>query len=274
MVKAERWARRLMPAPEWRALQDVRLRDEGHGFDTFGAHADWVRLGWGLMRPLYRYYFRLSSHQAHHIPAAGAAMLAANHSGTVPIDGMMLWADVLRRTHRVTRVVADNFVPRLPFVAPLFFRAGAIGGSRRNVHVLLDRGELLAVFPEGVPGISKRFTQRYQLQNWREGHVELALKHRAPVVPVAIIGAEEQMPQLAKLPIRLFGAPYLPITATPVPLPVHYHIHYGAPIHLEAHFDPAGADDPDLLEQAAQHVRAAVESLIAKGLRERRGVFR
>ena len=107
------------------------------------------------------------------------------------------------------------------------------------------------------------------------GHAELALRHCAPVVPVAIIGAEEQWPQLARIErFHPFGAPYLPIPATPLPLPVRFHIWYGEPIHLDARWSPEEADDPNVAEEAASLVKDAVQRLIDRGLNERKGMFR
>lgn len=253
------------------------MPDAGHGFDAFGLNRQWVDFGVGLMRGMYDYWFRVKSYGHAHIPASGPVIVAANHSGTLPFDAMMLWADIVQKSEplRVPRIVADHFVPNLPFVSTLFSRTGAVGGSRGNMQRLLKRGELVGVFPEGTPGIGKSFWERYQLQPWRVGHVELALKCRAPVVPVGIVGAEEQMPQLGKLPVgsKLFGAPYLPITLTPLPLPVRYHIRYGEPLRLHERFDPAYAAEPEVLAEGAELVAAEVRRLLDEGLRERRGVF-
>lgn len=257
-------------------LSTAKTNDLGYGYDAFGMHPDWVGLGLGLMRPMYEQWFRVRSTGHHNIPASGAAILAANHSGTLPFDAMMTWADAVQHTDpvRVPRPIIDYFVDKLPFINTLFTRVGAVGGSRGNVHNLLSDGELLLLFPEGVPGISKPFSERYQLQTWRGGHVELAIRHRAPVVPVAVIGAEEQLPQLAKLPISLFGAPFLPITPTIVlPLPVRYHIYYGEPIAVHEDYPPEAATDPVAVAEAAARVKSAVEALIARGLEEREGVF-
>lgn len=269
-----RW---LLPARERARLEAVCLDDAGHGYDVFGAHRDWIRFGAGLMRPLYEAWFRVSATGAEHLPRRGAAILAANHSGTLPYDAAMLWADVLRHTDppRLLRPVLDHFVPALPFAGTLFARVGAVGGSRENVAHLLERGELLLIFPEGTVGIGKPFAKRYQLEHWRVGHVELAIRHRAPVVPVAVIGAEEQMPQIARITrgAQLFGAPYLPIPLTPLPLPVHYHVYYGAPIALAERYRPEDADRPEVLRDAAGEIRAAVAALLERGLDERQGIF-
>lgn len=186
---------RLSPGDRER-LRGLRYQDAGHGYDPFGLHPGWIAAFTALWRPLYEGWFRVSSHGAGHVPAQGPAILAANHSGVWPIDGVMIYLDVLRHGDppRVARPVADHFVPALPFVSTVFSRCGVVGGSRGNVHALLERGELLLIFPEGVPGISKPFRERYRLRPFRIGHAELAIRHRVPVVPVAVIGAEEQFP--------------------------------------------------------------------------------
>jgi 1-acyl-sn-glycerol-3-phosphate acyltransferase len=251
----------------------IGFRDAGHGYDTFGMKPSAVDLAARLGAPIYERYFRVESLGAEHVPRDGAAILVANHAGLLPVDGAVLWLDVLRRTDRVPRVVADWFVPRLPFVATVFARCGVVGGSRTNARRLLDDGELLAIFPEGVTGVGKPFRARYHLQAWRVGHAELALRHRAPVVPVAIVGAEESWPIAVKIPAHPFGAPYLPVPASPLPLPVRYHIRYGEPLALHAGLAGDAADDPELVAAAALRTRAALQDLLASALAARKGVF-
>ncbi|MGM0577523.1 MAG: lysophospholipid acyltransferase family protein [Myxococcota bacterium] len=275
MVRA--LASRLLPPEELDRVEHLPHHDAGYGYDAFGMHPEWVALGLGLCRPLYRRWFRVTSHGAHHIPQEGGAILASNHSGGLPFDGMMIWTDVVQQTDppRVPRIIADNFVPMLPIVSTIFARAGAVGGTRGNVRRLLEMGEILLVFPEGVPGIGKPFHRRYRLQDWRVGHAELAIRHRVPVIPVGVVGAEEQLPQLTRIDrLHPFGAPYLPIPAVPFPLPVHYHIWYGEPISLQDDYAPERSDDPEVIEEASARVRDAVQRLLDRGVRERRGVFR
>ena len=266
----------LLGGPEVRdRAERLAYADAGHGFDRFGMHPDFVAFGDAIAAPLYDRYFRVVSHGAEHIPASGPAILAANHSGTIPIDGAMLWMDVYRNTQppRAARPVADYFVSTLPVVSTLFARCGVVGGSRGNARALLEAGELLLIFPEGVPGIGKPFQQRYQLQEWRQGHCELAIRYRAPVVPVGIVGAEEQMPQLARIPLPGSPLPYLPIPATLFPLPVRYHVWYGEPIRVDQDYRPEDADDPETVREAAARVKAAVQALLQRGLAERKGIF-
>ncbi len=273
---ARRIAQILLPPAERERLARLTLPDAGHGYDVFGLHPAWVALGAGLGRALYDHYFRVESIGAEKIPSRGPAILAANHAGMLPLDGLMLYLDVLRRTEppRLVRPVADWFVPLLPLVSTIYARGGVVSGSRRNVARLLESGELIELFPEGVAGIGKPFSERYHLQGWTVGHAELAIRHRVPVVPVGIIGSEEQWIEILRLRrFHLFGAPYLPVPLFLLPLPVRYHIYYGEPLVLHEGRTEADADDPAILEAAATRVRQAVEALLARGLRERRGIF-
>jgi 1-acyl-sn-glycerol-3-phosphate acyltransferase len=257
-------------------VRSIPFRDAGHGYDLFGYEPLHAAFALALLEPVHRRWFRARAYGVEHVPAEGPALLVANHSGTLPFDAMMLWTDVILRRRRLPRPVADYFVATLPFVGTLFARGGTVGGTVGNLRVLLESGELVMIFPEGVPGIAKPFRERYQLREFHVGHAELAIRHRAPVVPVGIVGAEEQMPQLARLPVpgNPFGIPFLPVPLTPVPLPVRYHLHYGEPLRLDEGLRPEDADDPEVVRQAAGRVRSAVRALVERGLRLREGVFR
>jgi len=262
--------------PAGRPDRPYAYADAGHGYDRFGMHPSFVEFGDALVTPLYDRYFRVLSYGGEHIPASGPAILAANHSGNLPIDGMMLYADVIRHTNppRIPRPVADHFVTALPFISTLFARAGVVGGTRGNARALLEGGEMLMIFPEGVPGIIKRFSERYQLQEWRPGHCELAIRHSAPVVPVGIVGAEEQLPQIGRIPLPDgMPLPFIPVPATLIPLPVRYHIHYGEPLRFDLEYKPSDADNPEIVREAARRVKAKVQQLLDDGVKARKGVF-
>lgn len=269
--------RTLLPRAERERLKGLAVQDAGHGYDLLGMHPDSVAFAKALARFPYERWFRVISHGAEHIPKTGAAVLACNHSGMLPIDGTMVVIDVLEHTDppRLPRAIGDAFIPFLPWLGTAFSRAGMVSGSRGNFRYLLDSGELVLVFPEGVPGISKGFKKRYQLQEWRVGHVELAIRHRAPVIPVAVIGAEESWIQIAKLEgFHLFGAPFLPVPLTPFPLPVRFHIYYGEPLALHERWTYDEALDPNVARAAADLVKGEVQALIERGLRQRKGWFR
>ena len=259
-----------------RLARQAPFHDAGHGYDVFGLHPPTLAAAVSAGAALYERYFRVDSRGIEHVPATGAAILVANHGGVLPVDAAMMCLDVLRRMDppRIPRAIADHFVPRLPFVSTLLARLGAVSGTRANVRALLEQGELVAIWPEGVAGPAKPFKDRYRIQAWHVGFAELAIRYNVPVVPVAIVGAEESWPLAMKLRgLRVFGSPYLPVPATPIPLPAHYHLRYGEPLHLNgaAH---RKIDDPDVIANAATRVRVAVERLLDDTLRARPGVFR
>jgi 1-acyl-sn-glycerol-3-phosphate acyltransferase len=271
------FANLALPDAELDRLRELHFRDAGHGFDPFGLSPDHVAFGQAVVSPLYERYFRVKSFGHEGLPQTGPAVIAANHSGNIPIDGMMIWSDVLRNTRppRVVRAIADHFVPSLPFIGTFFARGGMVGGSRGNAQTLLEAGELLLIFPEGTPGILKPFRDRYKLQRFREGHAEMAIRHGAPIVPVGVVGGEEQLPALftSRRLGRMFGIPGVPIPAVPLPLPVRYYLYYGEPIAVHEEFSPEDADDPKVVRAVAGRVQAAVQALIQRGLAERPGVF-
>lgn len=252
-----------------RIARTSSFHDEGHGFDVFGFHPPALAAAVQASAPIYERYFRVDSVGAEQIPASGPAIVIANHAGVLPVDAAMLCLDILRRSARIPRAVSDHFVPRLPIVSTYFARLGVVSGTRTNVRTLLERGELIVIWPEGVSGMSKRFADRYHLQHWSVGFAELALRYHAPVIPVAVLGAEESWPLLGKLRVQLFGSPYLPVPATLLPLPTHYHIRYGSPLQLEG-----APEDPHDVTAAAERARDELAHLLRDALDARRGVFR
>lgn len=260
-----------------RVVRQAGFQDAGYGYDLFGYHPPSLARAVELAAPIYERYFRVDSRGIEDLPARGPAIVVANHGGVLPVDAAMLCLDLVRNTEppRIPRPVTDHFVPHLPFVSTLFARLGAVSGTRANVHALLERGELVVIWPEGVAGPAKRFHDRYRLQHWCVGFAELALRFRAPVIPCAVIGAEESWPLVGKLRhLHAFGIPYLPIAASPVPLPAHYHIRYGQPMYLDELPASADPDDPDVVANAATRVQVALEHLIDDTRCARRGVFR
>jgi 1-acyl-sn-glycerol-3-phosphate acyltransferase len=171
--------------------------------------------------------------------------------------------------------MVEKFIPTLPFASYLLTRWGQITGTPENCRQLLESDEAVLVFPEGVRGISKPFSQRYQLQEFGLGFMRLALATGTPIVPVAVIGAEEQAPAVNVKPLaRLFGAPAFPVMPFPpffplLPLPVKYRLHFGEP--LQPTGDPD--DDDEVIADKVRAVRARIQSLLRLGLEERRHVF-
>lgn len=247
-----------------------------YGVDPYGFDAQFTVSAIAPFLWLYRKYFRVATYGIEKVPPDGRVLLVANHSGQLPFDAAMLGVALLveKDPPRAARALVEKWVPRLPFVSSFYARLGQVVGTPENCRRLLAAGEALLVFPEGVRGLNKPFAERYRLKGFGTGFMRLALETGAPIVPVGIVGAEEQAPSLTNLePLaRLLGMPALPLTPTglvPLPLPTRYHIHFGEPLSFTGSPD----DEDAVLEEKVSKVRAAVEALIQSGLAARKHVF-
>ena len=278
-------AKKLMPQEEFEKLSSLPINDLGFGFDMFGLEKESAVLAFAFARYLYKYWFRVESHGHENIPESGPVLIVPNHSGVIPLDAAMVAVDLAMKLKkpRITRAVVDNFMGYLPFISTFFYRVGQVVGARRNFDDLLRCGEMVAVFPEGTRGTGKLFSQRYKLQRFPVGFIEMSLDHRAPIVPTAVIGSEEQAPMLGDIkPLaRLFKFPYVPITPTfpwlgplgLIPLPVKYHVRYGEPFKFYEEYPPETTQDPEKIRFLADKVRLAIQEMVNKGLEERKSVF-
>ncbi len=261
------------------------LRSRADDFDDFGLDPAFERRVQPAVEFLYKAYFRNSVEGVDNVPAEGRCIVVANHSGALPLDGPMLRA-ALRIEHkqkRDLRWLAEDFVYYLPFAGVFMNRVGAVRACPENAERLLEKESLVAVFPEGVHGIKKLFRERYHLQRFgRGGYIRLCLRMRAPIVPCAIIGAEESSPLLYRLEglTELVGLPYFPITPTfpwlgplgLLPAPAKWRMRFGEPIHLDS-YGPEAADDHVLVGRLSERVRSAIQAMLDSGLRERRSVW-
>jgi 1-acyl-sn-glycerol-3-phosphate acyltransferase len=253
------------------------VRGNEFGFDEFGMSRESIRAAVKVSRWIYRHYFRAAAFGVENIPAHGRVILVANHSGQLPWDGVALSAACFLEPPqpRVVRSMVEYFVPTVPFASYLLARWGQITGTPENCRRLLAAEEAVLVFPEGARGIAKSFAKRYQLAEFGKGFMRLALEMSAPIVPVAVIGAEEQAPAVNfKLLARLLGAPSFPVVPYPpfvpiVPLPVKYRLYFGEPIRVTG--DPD--DDDDALDDKVKIVKNQIQAMIRQGLRERAHVF-
>jgi 1-acyl-sn-glycerol-3-phosphate acyltransferase len=248
-----------------------RLVPEGLRHDAFGLAPDVVRRALPFFELLYRRWFRVRSEGHEHVPAEGPAILVANHGGLLPFDGAMCVLDVFLHTEppRLPRALVDRFAGRLPFVNVFFARAGQVMATRENFRELLRRGELVLVFPEGIAGIRKTVSQRYRLQPFHTGFAEEALRARVPIVPVTIVGAEDQAPILYDVrPLaRRLGLPVAPVTPTfpwlgplgLLPYPVRYRILYGEALRPAERHGPEAAEDARSVQAIASEVRRIVQ---------------
>lgn len=278
-------AERVLPKNEQDILLKMKkhFRDEGFGYDVFGFEPEFTLACYMFFNLFYKYWFRVSSEGHGNIPSNGPVILAPNHSGAIPIDFIMIAIDIMKKhpNPRLARGVVDFFAGALPYINLLIYRSGSVIGARENVEALLKNGDLVVIFPEGTKGIGKPFKDRYKLRNFNVGFVELSIKYRAPIVPVAVIGAEEQHPQIGRIKWlgRLFGLPYIPVTPTfpwfgllgLIPLPTKYYIYYGKPFRFYQRYKEV--PEPSLLQELAERVRKRVQDMINEGLKKRKGVF-
>ncbi|MFD5429973.1 lysophospholipid acyltransferase family protein [Streptomyces sp. NPDC127084] len=238
-----------------------------------------------LVRPLYDKYFRVEVKGIENIPSQGGALVVANHSGTIPLDGLMMQVAVHDNhpAERHLRLLAADLVFMLPVINELARKAGHTLACTEDAEQLLRKGEVVGVMPEGFKGIGKPFSERYKLQRFgRGGFVSTALRAGVPIVPCSIVGAEEIYPMIgnAKTLARLLGFPYFPLTPTfpwlgplgAVPLPTKWTIQFGEPIETDG-YPPEAAEDPMLMFNLTDQVREQIQHTLYKLLVQRRSVF-
>ncbi len=261
------------------------LRAHAEEIDDFGFDPDFEHRLKPLLNFLFKRYFRVETRGIDNIPDSGRAVIVANHSGTLPLDGVML-REALREHHptsRDLRWLAEDFLFYLPFIGVAMNRIGAVRACQENAQRLLATDHLVAVFPEGEKGIKKLFGQRYQLQRFgRGGFIRLCLRTKSPLIPCAIVGAEETNPMLYRFDnaSRLLGLEYLPVTPTfpwlgplgLVPAPTKWKITFGEPIELDG-YGPEAADDHVLIGRLSERVRTTISSMLDSSLRSRKSVW-
>ncbi|MGZ4188970.1 MAG: lysophospholipid acyltransferase family protein [Actinomycetota bacterium] len=270
---------------EWAdTAQHVVERHLGPDRPKAGEHdPQLVRALMPLALPVYSLYWRVDTYGIENIPTEGPAMLTCNHSGTIPIDGAMLKLAVLKDHGRNPWLLAGDIALKIPGFGSFIRTAGNAPADRDATLKLMRSGELLGVFPEGYKGIGKGWRKRYQLQRFgRGGFVEVCMETGAPIIPVAIIGAEEAYPMIGNIGFlaRRIGAPYFPITPTfpllgplgAIPFPSKWIIAFGEPIPT-IQYGPKAVEDTQFVLELTEHVRQTVQDLINENLAKRRHTF-
>lgn len=262
-------------AAEIFALLDQRYANAP---DPWGLERETIKSALKVVWPLYRHYFQVRLFGAEKI-LDQPVMVVANHTGQIAMDGVLLYCAFLTQIHppRVMRAMVERFVTRLPFMGSLFAQGGAVLGDRQNCQYLIEHGESLMVFPEGVRGIAKNTHDFYKVQTFSKGFYRMALIQHTPIIPCAIIGCEEMYPyvyQPRDLARRL-GIPALPLSASflmgplgLLPLPSPVDIVLGDPIFPPPELD---ADAPDkAIEDQVTAIQATIQELVRQGLKNRR----
>jgi 1-acyl-sn-glycerol-3-phosphate acyltransferase len=247
-----------------------------HGFDT-----DFLEKADPILDFLYSKYFRVRLLGMENVPSDGPALVVANHSGGLPYDGAMLIHafHCLHPQRRKLRPLVANVAFRSRWMAPVGAKIGGVRASMENAMELLNRGELVGVFPEGLKGVGKLYRERYRLSHFgRGGFVRLARQANVPIIPVAIVGAEEIHPLLGRVTslAKPLGIPYIPITPTfpllgplgLLPVPRKWSIQIGPPIEV-----PKNGESAEGTLETAEAVRRRIDQMIAELLVQRRSIL-
>jgi 1-acyl-sn-glycerol-3-phosphate acyltransferase len=274
------------------AVRDEDLRDHLPGIEPERRLNDWGRseriegfMDRTLVEFFYRYWFRAEVEGIENVPATGGALLVSNHSGALPPDAAMI-AKAIREEHprpRPLNLTVEHFFKGYPGFSMLIPKIGGVAAHPANVHRLLfDEQQLVLVFPEGRKGTEKLYRNRYKLRRFgRGGFVEAAMRARAPIVPVCVVGAEEAMPVFAHFNLlqRMTGLIYAPLTPTfphfgPLGmlayLPAKFKLRFLEPIH----FDEEGMhEDKALVQTVAHDVRARIQENLFEMISKRQSVW-
>jgi 1-acyl-sn-glycerol-3-phosphate acyltransferase len=269
-----------------RFLAFLRRRVAGdYRIDEYGFDQEITeRFLMAALRPIAQKWFRIEVRGIENIPTDGGALVVSNHSGTVPVDGLMTMVTIHDEVGRFLRPLGADLVFRMPFVGSMARRSGATLACNEDAERMLTGGELVGVWPEGFKGIGKPYSERYKLQRFgRGGFVAAAIRTGVPIIPLSVVGAEEIYPLVGNVPslARLLGVPYIPITPFfpllgplgLVPLPSKWLLEFGEPIRTDE-FDAGAADDPMLVFNVTDQVRETIQQTLYSSLMKRQSVFR
>jgi 1-acyl-sn-glycerol-3-phosphate acyltransferase len=261
-------------------LRHIPTEVNEYGYDPFGLHPETLEDVMLFGALLYDYWFRVETYGIERVPK-GRVLLISNHAGQVALDAVMIGTAMLLEgtPPRAIRGMGEFWLPTLPWVNLFMVRTGSVVGTRKNCIDLLDADEAVIAFPEGVRGMNKLYRDAYQLKEFGHGFMRLALATDTPIVPIAVIGSEEQAPGLANLESlgNLLGMPAFPITLTwpwlgplgMIPLPVKYHIHFGEPLRFTGNAN----DEDEVIAEKVDEVKGSIAAMFAQGLATRRGIF-
>jgi 1-acyl-sn-glycerol-3-phosphate acyltransferase len=270
-----------LPADDPEALEDPRLSD----VDEWGRSERTRALVRALYDPIYSRWFRAEWEGLEKIPTEGGALLVANHAGAIPSDAPVIMHGIEKELERPVYGLADYFFRTIPVVGTLWARAGGVSARPANAYRLLrEQNQLALVFPEGTKGPSKSYTDRYQLRRFgRGGFVEIAMRAGVPIVPIAVVGSEEAMPVVFRLPsvARALGVPYAPITANlltmgplgiVMPFPAKFKLRVLDPISFDVPADRDRYSKSRIMEES-EGIRNQLQDAVYDMLRDRRSIW-
>ena len=243
------------------------------GVDNYGISKKHLRYWFTLLGVLYKEYFRVKAYGTENIPRRGRAMLVGNHSGGVAFDGAMVISSCFFELEppRLAQGMVEKFLNQMPLASLWMNRVGQLTGLPEHALHMLEDDRLLMVFPEGARGTAKLYWERNSLVHFGTGFMRLALQTKTPIIPFGFIGGGDALPTVFNAVElgRMFGAPYVPVSAyvLPVPLPVQLAVHYGEPMRFEG----TGNEDDATIEHKVNEVKHRIAELIEHGERQRAG---
>jgi len=240
-----------------------------------------TRRGKTLFKFLCDYYWRIEARGMEHLPRQGPAVLAGTHRGFMPWDGVMALHLVVRETGRVPRFLTHPGLLKFRLIANFMTRLGGVLACQENADRVLQSGQILGVYPEGVQGAFTRYREAYQVrQFWHRDFVRMALRHRVPIIPFVNVGSAEALPVFAQIKSRIWTRhmnwPCIPISTfplVPAPLPSKWHIHFLPPVHVEQQYGPEAAGNDSVVRKISQEVQMQMQQAIDEMRRRRRSVF-
>jgi 1-acyl-sn-glycerol-3-phosphate acyltransferase/nucleoside-diphosphate-sugar epimerase len=251
-------------------------------FDDFGMDTRYIdRRVRTVFKLLHDYYWRIEVQGIEQVPRVGRAVLAGNHRGFMPFDGVMAFHHIVREVGRYPRVLIHPTLLKIP-VPFDFAKLGGIKVSRENADYVLQRDELLIIYPEGIEGAFRFYREAYRLGKFgRDEYVKAALRNRAPIVPFVTVGSAEIFPIFGKIDWRWWKEytwwPFIPITPTfpllPLPLPTKWHTQFLPPLHIEQQYPPEAAGDAATVRAISQEVRGRMQDAIDGMLTRRKAIF-
>jgi len=253
-------------------------------FDDFGMDKHYIAAyGRTLFKFLHDYYWRVEVDGLAHVPRRGRAILVGLHRGFMPWDGVMALHLLVQKLGRYPRFLIHPGLIKFPFLFNYMTKLGGIVACQENAAYVLERDEMLGLFPEGIRGAFALYRDAYKLGKFgRNEYVKLALRHRAPIVPFVTVGSAETFPIFKKWDWSWWKSntewPAFPITPTfpflpPVPLPAKWHSQFLEPIHIEQRYPPEAADDISTVRAISLEVRNIMEEAIGEMLRRRKSIF-
>ena len=265
--------------------RELAARGAGVELDDFGFDPEWTEAMLPLFEWIYRHYWRVVTTGVDNVPAGGRALLVSNHAGVLPWDGAMIkTALFLEHPHpRHARALVASFFFGVPGMGAFLRQSGQTVAHPDDSRRLLERDQLVLVFPEGVRGTGKPYRDRYRLRRFgRGGFIQVAIRSRAPIVPISVVGSEEIYPMIGDFSTlaRAAGFPYLPVTPFwpwlgplgLIPLPSRWRIQFHPPVRTDL-IDPEEAEDQNLVMTLSDQVRDTVQEGIFEQLKKRERAY-